>query len=456
MLKTVRKFIVENNMIEENDKVVVGLSGGADSVALLLLLCELMTEKSFSIVAVHLNHMIRGAEADRDEEFVKSLCEKYGVELHSFRIAVEEEAGKNGESVEEAGRRIRYALFENVEGVTKIAVAHHKDDRAETVLHNLARGTSINGMAGIRPVRDKIIRPLLCVSRKEIEDYLKENGVAYCTDSTNLSNDYLRNKLRNVVMPYLRENINKDVAENINNFANDASEYYDYVKMQAQKAYERCVEKTDDFIDIDIQEFRKYHPVIQKEVIINVICKMSESRKDISRVHIESVASLVEKTVSKTVDLPYGIKAVRTYSTIRFLGKENDSEQDASKGWFYSQKEMFECDADDILIEEMVFDGNWENETNDYTKIFDCDKIKGTLSIRKRQPKDYLEFDSTGNKKLLKSYFIDNKVPKEIRDNVWVVAEGNHILWVLGGRISSYYKTDSVTNKVIKITVRRN
>ena len=208
----VEKFIRKYNMLQSGDCVIAGVSGGADSVCMLLILHELSESMGFSVRAVHLNHMIRGDEADRDEAFVAELCDRINVPLKSFRRNVPEIAAEEGLSSEEAGRKIRYQLFEEAADDAqkefkrvRIAVAHNRDDLAETVIFNMARGSSLKGLTGIRPVRDDIIRPILFAGRNEIEDYLAEKGESYCTDSTNLGDDYSRNRIRHVIIPALKE-----------------------------------------------------------------------------------------------------------------------------------------------------------------------------------------------------------------------------------------------------------
>ena len=211
-------FMRNKHMTDRGDGVLAAVSGGADSVCLLLLLNGMAAELGIRVFAFHMNHGIRGEEADRDEQFVGELCKQLEIPLTVVHEKVETYAEEHGLSGEEAGRILRYRhLEETAESYqcTKIAVAHHEDDDAETVLLNLFRGSGLAGLSGIRPVRGKIIRPLLCVSRKEIEEYLKEQGFSWCEDSTNRENDYTRNKIRNELLPWVRENINSRAAEHI-------------------------------------------------------------------------------------------------------------------------------------------------------------------------------------------------------------------------------------------------
>ena len=239
-------FMRKNHMTDRGDSVLAAVSGGADSVCLLLLLHEMAAELGIKVFAFHMNHGIRGAEADRDEQFVMELCERLNIPLTVAHEKVEEYAAERGLSGEEAGRILRYHhLGETAEKYqcAKIAVAHHEDDDAETVLLNLFRGSGLAGLSGIRPVRENIIRPLLCVSRKEIEGYLNEQELSWCEDSTNKENDYTRNKIRNELLPWVTENINSRAAEHILAVSEFAAQADAYFEMEAERILEESCSK---------------------------------------------------------------------------------------------------------------------------------------------------------------------------------------------------------------------
>lgn len=452
MRKKVEEFIRRKHMISSGERIVVGVSGGADSMCLLDVLSYLAPVMNFSIQAVHVNHMIRGEEADRDEAFVRAYCMQRGIKLQCVHIDVKKMAKETGESLEEAGRKARYEAFESVAGADKIAVAHHGDDQAETVLYNIFRGSSIRGIGGMRPMRDKVIRPLLCVSRKEIEAYLEECHIEYCTDSTNLSDEYTRNKIRNVMIPYVQENINHDAVENVNELSRDMQEAYEYINSQAQKVYEASCMKSctdDERIRLDIKVLIKEPSIIRREVIMIALRAVAGTLKDITRKHVNSVEELIEKSVSKKRDLPYGITVVRGYEELAFLREGQELLMDEDNPFWQLHEDSFE-------LQVLDYDGDWEKLTNDYTKVFDYGKIKGNVEIRKRLPGDYITLDGSEKKKLLKAYFIDEKVPRGQRDKIWVLAEASHVLWVVGYRTSAAYKTDETTKKILKVTVRRS
>lgn len=444
MFTKVKNFIINNKMLAPGDHVVVGVSGGADSVCLLDILCRLSKEYNIKITVVHVNHMIRGEEADSDEAYVKELCEKNNVGFVSVHKDIPQIAIDNKESLELSGRRARYEAFESIKEADKIAVAHHGDDQAETVLFNIFRGSSLKGAGGIRPVRDKIIRPLMCVSRNDIEQYLAERKLEFCTDSTNNQLDYTRNKMRNVIIPYVKENINREVVNSINELAADMQECYDYILEQAKCVYQRCTQR-ESGLRVCVSELINEPDIIRRQVLMMAVDEITGSLKDITRKHIQSVDGLLFKDVSKMVDLPGGLQVVRRYESLEFKFNEE----------LLAETEYELIKEEDFAFETIDFDGDWQKLTNDYAKVFDCDKIKGTVVLRKRLPGDYFVMDNSGRRKLLKNYFIDKKIPQKVRDSIWLLADGSHILWIVGYRVSEEYKTSQSTKKVLKVTVRR-
>jgi len=247
MMKLIDKvdaYIEKYQMIKDGDSVVAGISGGPDSVCLFFVLLMLQEQKAFSLTAVHINHGLRGADADADERFVVELCEKYQVPLEIFRVDLELIAGKRKQSLEEAGREVRREAFQSVlekYGGNRIALAHHQNDNAETLLWNLARGTGLHGMCGIRPVNGVWIRPLLCLERREIEQFLEEQGQNYCIDQTNLETAYTRNKLRHQVLPILENEVNLAAIRHMNETMEQMCMLREFAEEETKKAVQKCV-----------------------------------------------------------------------------------------------------------------------------------------------------------------------------------------------------------------------
>lgn len=242
MKKKVLNFIRKYQMIVRGDKVCVGFSGGADSVCLLQMLTELKDEIGFRLEAVHVNHNLRGGESDGDQRFAEEFCRDRGIPLHLYSCPVAETAKQNGWGLEEAGRHVRQEIYGECRsrfGIHKIALAHHQNDLAETLLFHLARGTSLEGMAAVRPVRGEIIRPLLCVTREEIEEELRRRGMAWRTDSSNLKDDYTRNCIRHQVIPVLQEKVNRRAVGHMAAAGGDLVEAAEFVRGEAEKRRER-------------------------------------------------------------------------------------------------------------------------------------------------------------------------------------------------------------------------
>ena len=473
MLDRIHQFMNKNNMIVPHETIIAGVSGGADSVCLLTILKELQKTIDFSIIVVHINHCIRGHESDMDQEFVRQLCEKYEVEFKAFSVEVQKMAEQDKISVEEAGRKARYRIFEEVlsesanEGSGKIAVAHHMDDQGETILMNMFRGSAIKGICGMQPVRGNIIRPLLCVRRREIEHYLETKRQNFRIDSTNLDNEYTRNRLRNVVFPYLEENVNLHSIENISSMAQMVSEAEDFIDRQAIVAKSKCVSINEDKAHtINIHLFSENDVIIKKYIIRKVIGELAGKLKDVYKIHIESILELENKQVGSQVDIAYGIIAKRGYNEIVIQNRSNhetyiykneckdiiieEKTTVSIKDTYYVKDESFVsfCNAEFCKLYEFK-----EIIGNDYTKVFDYDKIKFTLQFRTRQSGDYIQIDRNGGNKKLKDFFIDCKVPKDYRDRVLLLADGNSILWIVGFRMSEGYKISNNTKSFLQVKI---
>jgi len=473
MLNRIHQFMKKNNMIASQDTIIVGVSGGADSVCLLMILKELQKSIDFTIIVVHINHCMRGYESDMDQEFVRQLCEKYEVEFKAFSVDILKIAEQEKLSVEESGRKARYRIFEEVLAesvngrVGKIAVAHHMDDQGETILMNMFRGSAMKGICGMQPVRGNIIRPLLCVRRSEIEQYLQMKGQNFRTDSSNLHNDYTRNRLRNVVFPYLEENVNLHSIDNICKMAQMVSEAESYIEHQAMIAETKCVSINEDNKHIiNIRLFSGNDIIIKKYIIRKVIGELAGKLKDVYRIHIDSILELVGKQVGSQVDIAYGITAKRGYNEIIIENRsiyEKYIYKNAPKDFIMKEKNIVSIKDSYYVKEEGLI--NFDNVElcklyelkeiigNDYTKVFDYDKIKFTLRFRTRQTGDYIQIDDNGGNKKLKDFFIDSKVPKDYRDRVLLLADGNSILWIVGFRMSEGYKVTNKTKQFLQVKI---
>ena len=461
MIKSVLNYIKEYGMIEENDIVIAGVSGGADSVCLLRVLLEIRNIIPIAIHVVHVEHGIRGQEAWQDMEFVKALCEKFAVTCTVYHYDIPKIAAERKISEEEAGRLIRYETFEKEKekydhlGTVKIAVAHNKNDNAETVLLNLVRGSGIAGLSGIMPVRGSIIRPLLDKERCQIEEYLEEIQQAYRIDSTNLGNDYARNKIRHNILTEM-EKVNSGAIKNINSASRKIAQAGDFLSKILKKEFENIVTVVHNEWCLDVDKLVKAEDYVKNQVVLQALYECAGSRKDIGQTHVKAVLGLLTKESGKQLSLPYEIKAFRTYGNIKLKKECLEENCEAFEVLINSPGQYnipYGAESFEVVLENIT-EKNKKNlniEQKTYTKCFDYDKIENSLVIRTRRTGDFLVVDKEGHRQSLKSFFINQKIEREKRDKILLVADGSHIVWVVGYRISFDYKINEGTKKIVKI-----
>lgn len=466
MLNKIKNFIDKYNMIQKGDRIVVGVSGGADSVCLFDVLLKLAPVYGHTLFVVHVNHGIRGKEADEDEAYVKKLCLDNQVSFTAIKTDVRAIAVKEGLSEEEAGRKVRYEAFYHCfteNKCNKIAIAHNKNDNAETILFHLFRGSGIKGLTGIQPIRDVIIRPLLNTGRDEIEAYLNENGISYRTDRTNLTSDYTRNKIRHQIISFAKEEINSAAVEHIVSAANKLAEIESYLEKNIEIGFRNSVtylEEKKSYV-IDINKLKQEDPVLQKGIIRRTLTQLATRAKDLETLHVELVLDLMEKQSGKVLNLPYGILAMKSYGTIILKTVKRDENQPGVKdSKFLTEQKLnipgitYLPQTNQFLRTKLInYKKNMIIPRNGCTKWFDYDKIKNTILVRTRREGDYIQIDSAGNKKKIKSLFIDEKIPRELRELLPLVADGSHIMWVIGGRMSEAYKIDEETKVILEINL---
>ena len=301
MLNKVKETIEKYNLISKEDKIVVAVSGGPDSISLLNILYEL----KYNICVAHLNHGLRES-AKIDEEYVLNFCAERNIPCFIKKVNLKEIL--NGMTTEEAGRRVRYEFFNEImekEKCTKIATAHNSNDSAETVLMNIIRGSGISGLKGIEPIRGNLIRPLIEVTRKEIEEYCKENNLNPRHDESNDELLYTRNKIRLKVIPYIEENINQNVVNNINRLSNIVSEEEKFIEEEVQKCYENgLIAKEEKKLIFNLKKFNELNVVLRKRLIKKSIINLLGNAKDIERIHINDIVKLCENNVGGKFLMP--------------------------------------------------------------------------------------------------------------------------------------------------------
>ena len=454
MLERVKEYIEKWHMLKSEDRVIVGISGGADSVCLVLILAELQKEIGFDMVGVHVNHGLRGEEAMRDQRFAEDLCDRYGFVCESYFENVELIAKKRKQSTEEAGREVRRECFAKAikkHHGTKIALAHHQDDSAETMLIHLARGTGLRGLGGIAPVKENVIRPLLCVRRKEIEAFLQERNESYCIDDTNASDEYTRNRIRNHVLPYLEEQINPRAVEHMNETMEQIRKVQELLDAWTEEAWEKCVSQEPRGCGISEEHYKIIPEVIQPLLLKRVLAEIAGCEKDLEAVHIAKLQELFKKQTSRKIDLPYGMEARRNYQGIVVCKKEDFGLQVQEEVVYDVAQAEAEFSWGTKKISCKIRNANTFEKNS--AGLFNCDIIKGNISFRTRREGDYITIHPDGRTQKLKSYFINEKIPQSQRDQLLLVAEGSHILWIVGYRKSSAYQVHENTRKILEINV---
>ena len=314
VIDTIKKY----NLIQNGDKIVLGVSGGPDSISMLHILDDIKNDYKFEIYVAHINHMIR-EEAEDDEKYVQNYCEKNNIQYFVKRIDVQQIANTKKIGTEEAGRKIRYEFFEEVMQkvkANKIAIAHNKNDKIETIIMNLLRGSGISGLKGIEPIRgNKYIRPLIECERQEIEQYCEQNKLNPRIDKTNFENDYTRNKIRNIVIPYIKDEFNPNIIQTMDRLSQVATDESNYIELQTNKIYQKLlIEKTDNQITLKLKEFNEQEKVIKNRIILLATKQLMGSTQGIEKIHIEDIIKLCSNNI--------GNKFLTPNKNIKFLIKD--------------------------------------------------------------------------------------------------------------------------------------
>ena len=441
MLQSVKNTIKRYNMINGAAEITVALSGGADSVAMLLCLLELKTELGVNISAAHLNHCLRGAESDADERYVRELCNGLGVELTVERADITAESEKTHESIELCARRVRYAFLERVsKGL--IATAHTANDNIETVLHNLARGTGSAGLCGIPPVRGRIIRPLISVTRHEVEEFCAAKGVKFCVDSTNADENYTRNFIRRLVVPKLLE-INSCAVQNTVNMSAALRDDADFLNKTANSEYVRIC----DGNALKSDELNKLHPAIRSRCIA-MLYKQTVGRTPEHR-HIDAVTELL--VCGGRCSVQNDFSAVVKDGLLRFLPSKSvgtipETPVDGLPFDCFGV-EIFKISKEN-LISQQKFNSLLLNNA------VDCDKICGKLILRSRKQGDEIKFLKRNCTKSLKKLFQEAKIDEVLRDSIPVLADEKGPVWVSGFGVAERCSIDKDSENIA--VVREN
>lgn len=455
VLGTINKY----NLIENGDRIVLGLSGGPDSICLLHILYRLKEILNIEVYAAHLNHQIRGIEAQKDALYISQICEDLGIMSFVKSIDVPKYCKENALSIEEGARKLRYEMFEEIKQKTKsnkIAIGHNLNDQAETILMRVMRGTGLQGLRGIEYIRDnEIIRPILNIERNEIEEYCDKYELNPRIDKTNLETIYTRNKIRLELIPYMKDNFNPSVIESIVRMSNSLKSDSDYIEHEAQLKFKEVSNLSSDSVEINLQKYVNLHNAIKVRVLRNGIKHILGDTNFVDQRHIEDVIELEnENKINKMINLPRGIFAYRRKNIIILTTKEIVSEDiefcyNIPSNGFIKIKEL------NLVLETqtMSIDRYKSIKVDKTSKGFDFSKVKGGIVVRSRKQGDKIKL-AAGSKKI-KDLFIDLKIPREDRCKIPVVADDEGILFVGDYKTSENYKVDSKTKEVLKISFKK-
>lgn len=426
----------------KDDVIAIALSGGSDSMALLNFMLSESKIYGFKVIALNVEHGIRGEESVNDSKFVADYCKAHGVELLSYKIDCPTFAKKSKLTLEESARVLRYDCFFDAISTgkcTKVATAHHASDNAESILFNVLRGSGLKGLSGIKAnYNDKIIRPFLKVTKAEIEEYIKANDIPYVTDSTNFNDDYTRNHLRLNVMPEIKK-VFPMAEKSLTRLAEIATEEDEFLDRLAME-YARF---NDDAVYIKTCAF----PVLLRRATIMAFRRLG-IEKDWEKVHVDDVLSLTEKENGTVITLPKGVLATKEYDNIVIYRNENT---------FDKIELPFACCeinfGNQIFNLKKVEKSDLNNDGIKNGHFIDYEKVPKTAVIRTRRDGDVFTKFGGGTKKL-NDYFTDKKIPLRERDNLLVLADGNVVFAIFGVAISNLVKVDENTKTIVQLEIK--
>lgn len=459
IINKVRSTIDKYNLLQEGDKIVLGLSGGPDSVCLLHIFKQLQDEYKISIYAAHLNHQIRGIEAQKDVMYISNLCDSLNVPFFVKSINVPQYCKDNGLSIEEGARKLRYEMFFEIKQKTnsnKIAVGHNLNDQAETILMRVMRGTGLQGLKGIEHKRDDvIIRPILDIDRSDIEKYCEDYNLNPRIDNTNLESIYTRNKIRLELIPYMRENFNNNLVETISRMASNLKMDSDYIEQEAFRIFKEISNLNDKSVKIKLHAYSNLHTSIKSRIIRNSIKYILGDTNFVEQKHIQDVFDLEkDNKIDKYLVLPRGLFVYRKKDFLLITNEEIVYEEmdfcyNLPKDGVIKIKELGLCVETKLISIERFR----SMKVDKSSKGFDFNKFKGGVVVRSRKPGDKIKL--TAGSKKIKDLFIDLKIPREERGRIPLIADEESVVCVGDYKSSEKYTIDSSTKEVLKVSFKK-
>jgi len=454
ILDRVKEYIQSNNLINENEKILIAFSGGADSLALLLMLHALKEKLHIDLGACHVNHMLRGEDAKEDETFCSEVAKKLSIPFYSVKKDVSGYAKEKGMSVEVAGRELRYAFFKDImvnHKYEKCATAHHLDDQVETVLLNLMRGSGLNGLTGMSPKREEYIKPILFLKKEELLVYLKEQDMEPREDDSNKESIYQRNKVRNKLIPYIKENFNEDFPETIWRMTELLREDLDFIHEHVEKVKSEYVEKRKDNRIVIRKEAFHQHKAVVSRLLFDAIESVKGNFTDIEEVHIRDMIALQKNETGKSIDIKDDVVAKNDYGNLIIEKKKTDTERE--ENMLHEELKIpgtYVVDEKTIRFRYVERD---EIVKDKKLRFFNGDLIEETIIVRNRQEGDRMRpFGMKGYRKL-KNILIDKKISREDREKLLIFQNRNEIFYIGSMIISDDYKVKESTVKILEIGI---
>ena len=464
LINKIKSIIKKYSMLRHGDRVLVGVSGGPDSMALLDILNELKNEFNLQLAVAHLNHGLRGKESNRDEDFVKRMTKIYGLKCYSKKLR-RGFLKMKGVSPEESARKARHKYFEFLlkkKRFTRIALGHTADDQAETVLMRFLRGSGLRGISGIPPVRKsgEIIRPLIGIWKTDVKTYLKQKKIDYVIDSTNISQDFLRNRIRNNLIPYLEKNFNPNIKNNLVRMAEIFS-----MEEKMLDRFTKMIEKdvllvSGDSAFVNLEKFNLFDRGARIRLIQKAIETILGDLKQFGSAHFENILSLASGSTPNTeIALPRSLICGREYNRIKIYTKKdiknNKLSEKINVKLNINGKTILALSGMTIKSKVVLRNKIKSLIDPDNLAYLDLDKLAEPLFFRNYIDGDrFIPLGSQGSKKL-KDFFIDEKVPKDIRRRIPILISGSSIAWVAGYRIDERFRVIRNTKRVLSLEIKQ-
>jgi tRNA(Ile)-lysidine synthase len=461
-------FTKANRLFEFAGKILLAVSGGADSTALLYAICALKAEGVFSaeLLCAHINHQLRGSESDGDEDFVVKQADRLNLPITTRRADVRGFARKNKLSIETAARKLRIESLLNIaksNNVNHVATAHQKNDNAETIIQRLRRGTGFRGLGGIWPMRKfdeaTFTRPLLCVTRQEIIEYLEKRNLKWRVDRTNDNCRYRRNFIRHRLLPELQKYCSGSIVEQLFKLSEAAQRFYKLITNETEKVWADVVEHRSGKVILDLEKLTIYPPSVKVELIRRSLAALGCGERDFTQGHYEKILeSTKQKTSGRKIELPGRLVVLQEYEKLIFAHAEKkETEEKTDKSIEINVPGRTEFG--DYLIEASILDAadcnveKFKTEKTQFVEWFDLDKLKMPLAVRFRKTGDRFQPLGSAGKKKVGKFLTAARVSQELRQKILIIADSERIIWVWPIRINDQARITSETQKILQLQI---